>query len=187
MSVGHWWSGKLANNTNRGRIQCLCIHHCGRVLKRSDQHVPLPVREFSILPQKAACSSSGALHLVSGVDGQRAGSTLLRRLPGVTDVPSDLQVLMLYTSFFRPFGPWFLCSYARDAPAAGVSPTVVGFRLGPAGSAAPLLGSTAECIAHCRASATLAAIPTGAAGRDPGLSGWLVGLLACWLVGTMTG
>ncbi len=63
------------------------------------------------------------------VDEQRAGSTLLRRLLGVTDVPSDQRVLMLYTSFFRPFGPSFLWSYAKEVSAVGVGITGGGVEL----------------------------------------------------------
>jgi len=57
------------------------------------------------------------------VDEQRAGSTLLCRLLGISYVPSDKRVLMLYTSFFRPFGPAFLWSYAADADSVGVGIT----------------------------------------------------------------
>jgi hypothetical protein len=63
------------------------------------------------------------------VDEQRAGSSLLRRLFGVSDVPSNQRVLMLYTSFFRPFGPTFLWSYAADADSVGVGITGGGVEL----------------------------------------------------------
>ena len=72
------------------------------------------------------------------VDEQQAGSTLLRRLFGVSDIPSDRQVLMLYTSFFRPYGPVFLWSYARDAAAVGVGITGGGVEMEGVRPPAPL-------------------------------------------------
>ena len=57
------------------------------------------------------------------LDEQRAGSSLVHRILGIAHVPSDLRVLMLYTSFFRPYGPAFLWSYARDAASVGVGIT----------------------------------------------------------------
>lgn len=62
-------------------------------------------------------------------DEQKAGSTLLCRLLGVTDVPADQQVLMLYTSFFRPYGPAFLWNYAKDAASVGVGSTGGGVQM----------------------------------------------------------
>jgi len=53
------------------------------------------------------------------VDERLAGSRLLQRLFGVVDVPSDREVLMVYTSFVRSIGPGLLWSYGRDAPAGG--------------------------------------------------------------------
>ncbi len=62
-------------------------------------------------------------------DEQRVGSTLLHRLLGISDVPSDQRVLMLYTSFFRPYGLVFLWSYARDAASLAVGSTGGGVEL----------------------------------------------------------
>jgi hypothetical protein len=57
------------------------------------------------------------------VDERRAGSRLLRRLAGWVDVPVDREVLMLYSSFYRPYGHAILASYAGDAPSAGLGVT----------------------------------------------------------------
>ncbi len=57
------------------------------------------------------------------VDEKRAGSTLLRRLFGITDIPSDKRVLMLYTSFFRPVGTLFLCCYSTEADSVAIGIT----------------------------------------------------------------
>jgi hypothetical protein len=57
------------------------------------------------------------------VDEKRAGSTLLRRIFGVTDIPSDKRVLMLYTSFFRPIGTSFLCCYSKEAHSVAIGIT----------------------------------------------------------------
>ncbi len=72
------------------------------------------------------------------LDQQRAGSSLMCRLLGVPDVPSDLRVLMLYTSFFRPFGTAFLWSYARDAASVGVGITGGGVEIEGIHHPAPL-------------------------------------------------
>lgn len=72
------------------------------------------------------------------VDEQQAGSSLVRRLLGVADVPSDLRVLMLYTSFFRPYGLAFLWSYARDAASVGVGITGGGVEMDGIRHPAPL-------------------------------------------------
>jgi len=53
------------------------------------------------------------------VDERLAGSRLLQRLLGIVDVPSDREVLMVYTSFMRSAGPGLLWSYGRDAQAFG--------------------------------------------------------------------
>ncbi len=57
------------------------------------------------------------------VDERRAGSSLLRRLAGWVDLPVDREVLMLYSSFYRPYGHAILASYAGDAPSAGLGVT----------------------------------------------------------------
>jgi len=58
------------------------------------------------------------------IDERLAGSQLLQRLFGVVDVPSDREVLMVYTSFMRSAGPGLLWSYGRDALAFGGSVAV---------------------------------------------------------------
>ncbi|MEA3277569.1 MAG: hypothetical protein U9Q81_20255 [Pseudomonadota bacterium] len=72
------------------------------------------------------------------VNELRAGSTLLRRILGITDVPADRRVLMLYTSFFRPYGQAFLWRYARDADTVGVGITGGGVDMNGAGHLPPL-------------------------------------------------
>lgn len=57
------------------------------------------------------------------VDERRAGSALLQRVAGLVDVPADREVLMLYTSFLRPYGPGILWSYAPEAGSVGVGST----------------------------------------------------------------
>ncbi len=72
------------------------------------------------------------------VDELKVGSTLLRRMLGVTDVPANQSVLMLYTSFFRPYGAAVLANYARDADAVGVGITGGGVDLGDFSKQTPL-------------------------------------------------
>jgi len=63
------------------------------------------------------------------LDELKAGSTLVRRIMGITDVPANKRVLMLYTSFFRPYGTAFLWSYSQDADAVAVGITGGGIEL----------------------------------------------------------
>jgi hypothetical protein len=57
------------------------------------------------------------------VDERIAGTTFLQRLNGLVDVPTDREVLMLYTNFMRSHGPGVLWSYGRDAQAVAVGVT----------------------------------------------------------------
>ena len=72
------------------------------------------------------------------VDDQRVGSSWLQRIFGVTDVPSDQRVLMIYSSFFRPYGSAVLCNYARDADSVGIGLTGGGVELDGIEHLAPL-------------------------------------------------
>lgn len=63
------------------------------------------------------------------VDERRAKSTVIQRFSGVVDVPVDREVLMLYSSFFRPIGQNILWSYAQQAEAIGLGNTGGGVKL----------------------------------------------------------
>ena len=62
-------------------------------------------------------------HIPFIVDERRARSTLLRRLFGLVDAPTDREVLMLYTSFLGDVGPGILWSYGAEAGGIGVGST----------------------------------------------------------------
>ncbi len=62
-------------------------------------------------------------------DDRKAGSSVLTRALGVTDVPANKHVLMLYSSFFRPYGSAVLCNYARGADSVAVGSTGGGVEL----------------------------------------------------------
>ena len=73
------------------------------------------------------------------VDERRANSTLLRRLAGLALVPSaDVEVLMLYSSMYRPAGAALLTSYGRDATAIGIGSTGGGVSFGDIDRIPPL-------------------------------------------------
>lgn len=57
------------------------------------------------------------------LDERKAKSTVIQRISGVVDVPVDREVLMLYSSFFRPIGQSILWSYAQQAEAIGIGNT----------------------------------------------------------------
>jgi hypothetical protein len=56
-------------------------------------------------------------------DERRAGSTLLQRLMGLVDVPTDREVWMQYTSFVGALGPGILWSYGPESDAIAVGTT----------------------------------------------------------------
>lgn len=70
-------------------------------------------------------------------DDRKAGSCILGRILGVTDVPTDRRVLMLYSSFFRPYGAAVLCNYACGADSVAVGITGGGVEF-PGINSAPL-------------------------------------------------
>jgi hypothetical protein len=57
------------------------------------------------------------------VDERRVGSTLIQRLFALVDLPVDREVLMLYSSFYRPRGAALLWSYGRQAQSIGLGVT----------------------------------------------------------------
>ena len=63
------------------------------------------------------------------VDERNAGSTLIQRLLGLVDLPVDREVLMLYSSFYRPRGGAILWSYGREAQSVGLGVTGGGVQI----------------------------------------------------------
>ncbi len=63
------------------------------------------------------------------VDDRKAGSTLIQRLFATLDLPVDREVLMLYSSFYRPYGAAILQSYGRDAQSIGLGVTGGGVQI----------------------------------------------------------
>lgn len=59
-------------------------------------------------------------HLPFLLDERRAGSTLLRRVSGLVDIPADVEVHMLYASYFGAAGAR---AYFSEAPAIAVGVT----------------------------------------------------------------
>ena len=62
-------------------------------------------------------------HLPFISEERRARSTVLQRTVGLVDLQADREVLMLYSSFFRPNGAAILWSYAPEADSVGVGNT----------------------------------------------------------------
>ncbi len=62
-------------------------------------------------------------------DDRKAGSCIFSRVLGVTDVPANRRVIMLYSSFFRPYGAAVLCNYACGADSVAVGSTGGGVEL----------------------------------------------------------
>jgi len=56
-------------------------------------------------------------------DERKAHSSLLQRLLGIVDLPTDREVWMLYTSFIRPHGSGVLASYAPQAHTIAIGST----------------------------------------------------------------
>jgi hypothetical protein len=73
------------------------------------------------------------------IDERMAHSNLLQRLTGMVDLPeSDHEVLMLYSSFMRPWGQGALWNYGRLAQGIGVGSTGGGVDLQGALDVPPL-------------------------------------------------
>lgn len=72
------------------------------------------------------------------LDERKAGSTLLRRLGGLVEIPANREIPMLYSSFLRPRGPGILWSYAAEVRAVGLGSTGGGVTVGGADQVRPL-------------------------------------------------
>ena len=59
-------------------------------------------------------------------DERSARSSLVRRTMGLVDVQTDCEVMIVYSSFVRPYGLGLMWSYARDAQALGLGSTGAG-------------------------------------------------------------
>jgi hypothetical protein len=57
------------------------------------------------------------------IDERKTSSTLLKRLGGLVDFHANREVLMLYSSFFRPSGDGLLWSYGPQADSIGIGST----------------------------------------------------------------
>lgn len=57
------------------------------------------------------------------LDERKSRSHVLQLLFGLVDLPADREVLMLYSSLFRPHGVGILGSYAKEAQSVGVGST----------------------------------------------------------------
>ncbi len=72
------------------------------------------------------------------VDERRVGSQFVQRFLGLVDLAVDREVLMLYSSFMRPFGPGLLWSYAPSAESVAVGSTGGGVTVGGVDQIPPL-------------------------------------------------
>jgi hypothetical protein len=62
-------------------------------------------------------------HIPFIVDERKTSSTLLKRLAGLVDFHANREVLMLYSSFFRPVGDGLIWSYGPQADSIGIGST----------------------------------------------------------------
>ena len=62
-------------------------------------------------------------HIPFIIDERKTSSTLLKRLGGLVDFQANREVLMLYSSFFRPSGDGLLWSYGPQADSIGIGST----------------------------------------------------------------
>lgn len=67
-------------------------------------------------------------------DERNSGSTLIRRLTGIVNIPVDREVWMLYTRFFLTTGVGYLWNYAPEAQAIAVGSTGGGVDVGGNGN-----------------------------------------------------
>lgn len=62
-------------------------------------------------------------HIPVIIDERKASSTLLKRLAGLVDFHANREVLILYSSFFRPNGDGLIWSYGPQADSIGIGNT----------------------------------------------------------------
>ncbi len=72
------------------------------------------------------------------MEERRARSSLLQRLLGILDLPVDREILMLYSSFSRPWGDAMLLSYGKDARQIAIGSTGGGVDLEGVADTRPL-------------------------------------------------
>ena len=72
------------------------------------------------------------------VDERKAGARLIRRVMGLVECPTDREVLMLYSSMFRPHGSGILWSYAPQAESVAVGITGGGVQISGMPLSSPL-------------------------------------------------
>lgn len=73
------------------------------------------------------------------LDERQAQSHLIQRLIGVVDLPeADQEVLMLYSTFYRPWGPAVLWNYAPQARGIGIGSTGGGVEFNGSMDVSPL-------------------------------------------------
>lgn len=77
-------------------------------------------------------------HIPLVVDERRAGATLVQRLLGLVDIPTDREILMLYSSFLGRGGYAVLASYGPEAGGIAVGSTGGGVSVGGADAIPPL-------------------------------------------------
>ncbi len=70
-------------------------------------------------------------------DERKVLSTLLQRIFGVVDIPADREVMVLYSSYVRPYGPGVIWAYAPDSQAIALGSTGGGAKI-PISGAEPL-------------------------------------------------
>jgi hypothetical protein len=63
------------------------------------------------------------------LDERKAGSSIMQRLAGLVDLDVDCEVLMLYSSFMRPYGAGLICEYGSGARGIGVGNTGGGVQM----------------------------------------------------------
>jgi len=93
-----------------------------------------------------------AYHSTYVVDDRQAHSTVLKRALGLIDIQVDRVVLMLYSSFNRPYGQAILESYANNTDSFGLGVTGGGVEQDSGDTVAPL--SWAEFTADLRIAAS---------------------------------
>jgi hypothetical protein len=63
------------------------------------------------------------------LDERKAGSSIMQRLAGLVDLDVDREVLMLYSSFMRPYGAGLICEYGAGIHGIGVGNTGGGVQM----------------------------------------------------------
>ncbi|MCX7975989.1 MAG: hypothetical protein N2646_02840 [Bellilinea sp.] len=109
-------------------------------IKQRKRQIPVARKMYGMLIEQIHADGYEveAYQLPIILEERKARSSLLQRLLGILDLPVDREILMLYSSFSRPWGDAMLLSYGKDARQIAIGSTGGGVDLEGVADTRPL-------------------------------------------------